>query len=154
MEDVFDQMNLSREAALWIARGLRAAAAVDGIHAHEIDLIDNFELDLNVAPHDRGGFEPSAPSPLRNDAERDAFLHSLFLLALADGSISESEDAFIKEVARSEGVDAVRLHKLDRAARMSALSLFRGVKAAREQAVSIGRALGLTEEEIDVTLES
>jgi hypothetical protein len=152
MEDVFESMELSRDSAIWIARGLRAAAAIDGLHAHEVDLIDAFDLDLGVSGEDRPGFDPTAPSPLRTRAEREAFLHSLLLLFLADGQMSDKEEDFLRTIARAEGIDSVRLHQLDRAARMSALAQFRGVRAAREQAESIGRALGLTLEEIEAAL--
>ena len=152
MEDVFENMPLSRESALWIARGLRAAAEIDGVNAHEIDLIESFELDLGVSPSDRGSFDQTAPSPLKTAAEQDAFVHSLLLLFLSDGKVSAAEHEFLRDVARNEGMDAVRLHKLDRAARVMMLRSFRGVQTTRDQAADIGRALELTEEEIAAAL--
>lgn len=152
MLDFFDDVPLSHASIAWIARGLRECAMVDGVHPKEAELIQAFEeaAGLNVeadATLDAGG-----AAPFTSDAEREAYLRSLLLLCLADGTISEGEAAWVAEEAQTIGVDAVRLFKLDREARMYMLSAFKGVSAFRAEAEGIGRSLGLTDDEITLAL--
>lgn len=142
-------IDIDADTALFIASGLRALAEVDGGHPAEIELIRQFAGDAEVDP---ARFHLGDGHPLTTPELRDVFLRSALLLALADGRVSEKERDTLIRWGSALGVDPVALAYLDREVRRSLLEGFAGVKVFREQAVEIGRGLGLDDDEIEDVL--
>jgi hypothetical protein len=146
--ELFADLNLSEEASTYIARGLRALADVDGLSNSELALVEQFEREAGIGPTSGRDFDVAGGGPLKSAKEREAFLSSLLLMSLADGRVSAREEEMIDALARELGVPSERQLELDRGARKFLLRHFAGVQVFRDQAVSIGRSLGLTPEEI------
>ena len=85
-------------------------------------------------------------------AQRELFLRSLVLLALADGSISDPEDQMIRAVAADLGLSDDNLTGITVEAKQWLLGSLRGVQAFREQAVRVGKGLGLSDAQIEAAL--
>jgi len=146
--ELFADLNLSEEASTYIARGLRALADVDGLSNSELALVEQFEREVGVGATSGRDFEIAGGGPLEGTGQKEAFLSSLLLMSLADGRVSAREEEMIDTIARELGIEASRQLELDRGARKFLLRHFAGVQVFRDQAVSIGRSLGLTPEEI------
>lgn len=152
MDAPFADVSLNSDAALYIARGLRALAAVDGVHAAELALIEQYEASLGLDGPALGDFESAGGGPLVEAAQRELFLRSLVLLALADGSISDPEDQMIRAVAADLGLSDDNLTGITVEAKQWLLGSLRGVQAFREQAVRVGKGLGLSDAQIEAAL--
>ena len=153
MLEMFADLNLSEEASTYIARGLRSLADVDGLSNSELALVEQFEREASIGPTSGKDFSVDGGGPLAAGAEREAFLSSLLLMSLADGRVSTREEQMIDAMATELGIDADRRMHLDREARKYLLRHFAGVQVFRDQAVSIGRSLGLTPAEIASVLD-
>jgi uncharacterized membrane protein YebE (DUF533 family) len=149
---VSSEVPLSQDAAVYIARGLRALAGVDGLHPAELALVESFEQDLGLEPTSASQFQSQGGGPLTDSAQRELFVRSMFLMALADGRISAYEGAWIERVATEIGVPAERQRTLATDAKKFLLSSLAGVRAFRAQAMEVGRGLGLSEEDIAAVL--
>lgn len=152
MIELFADLNLSEEASTYIARGLRALADIDGLSNSELALVEQFEREAGIEATSGRDFEVAGGGPLDGPRPREAFLSSLLLMSLADGRVSAREEEMIDSIAGELGVPAARQLELDREARKFLLAHFAGVQVFRDQAVSIGRSLGLTPEEIAAVL--
>lgn len=148
MKNLDFEVDIDATTALHIAAGMRKVSEADGIHPQEQALIDQFVSDLP-------GTQPDEPdlSRFETDELKDLFLKSTALVALADGSLSEAEMVPLREYARRLGrteaeLDAV-IHEVGR----SLLAHFQGVQHFRDQVESIGRDLGLEDEDIEQALE-
>lgn len=148
MIELFADLALSKEAAAYIAQGLRALAACDGTHANEIALVEEFEQGLDIEPTEGDAFDLADGGPLGSVQEKELFLRSLQLMALADGRISSREKAWIDAAAAGLGIDDGRRDELAVEARKYLLGSLAGVSAFYEQAFGVGRSLGLDEEAI------
>jgi len=151
MLEMFEGLEISKESAAWMASGLRALADCDGLHTAELALVEDFERSLGLDPTDGTGFD-ARTSPLGSDDEREVFVRSLQLLALADGQKSSRESEWLEQVCDCLGISAERQTALERDAKMFLLSSLAGVTAFRDQAVGIGHSLGLSQEDIDAVL--
>ncbi len=151
MQELKSDVAISQEAASYIAQGLRALAHLDGIHTSELALVEAFERAYELPPKDGKDFDPAGGGPLVGE-EKEVFLHTLQLMALADGRISGREAAWIERVSEQLEIDAARRNELERDAKMQMLSSLAGVTAFREQAVGVGRSLGLSDADIDDVL--
>ncbi len=151
MQELKSDVALSQEAARYIAQGLRALAYLDGLHTSELALVEAFERAYELPPTDGKDFDPAGGGPLAGD-EKEVFLRTLQLMALADGRISGSEASWIERVSEQLEIDAARCKELERDAKMQMLSSLSGVTAFREQAVGVGRSLGLSDADIDDVL--
>jgi hypothetical protein len=148
MLELFAEMELNQEAASYIAQGLRALASCDGLHMRELALIESFERDLGLEPTDPADFKANGGGPLASRQERELFIRSLQLMALADGRMSKREADWIADVSTQLGVDGERREQLALEAKKHLLGALAGVTVFREQAISVGRSLGLTDEDI------
>jgi hypothetical protein len=148
MLELFADLDLSTDAAAYIAQGLRSLAACDGTHANEIALVEEFERGLNLEPGDGDAFELADGGPLTTLAERELFMRSLQLMALADGRISTREKVWIDEAAGELGINDERKDELAVEARKFLLGSLAGVKAFYKQAFGVGLSLGLAEADI------
>ncbi len=94
------ERDLSPRSAAVIAAGMMAVALADGeAHPREVAMIEGFRGEL---PED---VDPSGVL-LEDDWERQVFVRSLLMVALADGKVSEDEERVIAELAQAHGVDA------------------------------------------------
>jgi tellurite resistance protein len=120
MADFFPEVDLSRNAAEAIARGLYAVARVDGLHEREAGLIASFWIEAGggagvLSDLERGAdIEPSElAAVLGSPTERQLFMKTAILLTWADGSVSDAEHKAIRKFAAALGVDDAALEKLD-----------------------------------------
>lgn len=116
----FPEMELSKQSAEAIARGLYAVAKVDGVHDREAGLIASFWIDAGGGEHALSDLERAAamtPSELAtllaSEAERKLFLKTALLLTWADGKVSSEERACVGAFAQALGVDAAALEGLE-----------------------------------------
>jgi uncharacterized tellurite resistance protein B-like protein len=138
-------MEIDERAAAVIAAGMRAVAEADGdVHPRERAMIEALAEGLPEV-------DPTQPLP---SAElRALYVDSLARVALADGRISEVEGARLAELAAAQGIVGEDLDARLRAARLEWFSVFAGVRHFREDAIAVGRELGLSEDEIAATLD-
>lgn len=153
MRDLLTDTDITPSAAAFMANGLRALAHLDGIHTSELALVEEFERSMGIPAGDAKKFDTADVGPL-DDAQREAFLRTLQLMALADGRVSARESEWIGRVASEFGVSAERQAELAVEARKYMLSSLAGVTAFREQAVAVGRSLGLSDAQIEDVLGS
>ena len=131
-----------------IAAAMREVAEVDGIHEAETDLIRRFEEGLDSDVEDSG----SVLSVINTDALRTAYAKSMIIVAYADGKLTDQERALVERKATEVGVSAAELANLYIEVARGLLGAFSGVEIYRDQAVEIGRSLGLSDEDIDGVL--
>lgn len=148
MIEFFGEVDLNPDAAAYIAQGLRALASCDGLHTNELALVEEFERGVGIPPTDGADFASDGGGPLGDTSERELFLSSLQLMALADGRISSREAEWIDRVSSDLGIDADRREVLAVRAKKYLLGSLAGVKAFRDQAEDVGRSLGLSDEDI------
>jgi hypothetical protein len=153
MIELFTDLDLSKDAAAYIARGLRALAGCDGLHNNELALVEEFERGLGIDATDGREFASAGGGPLTTSEERELFLSSLQLLALADGRISAREEEWLDDLCTDLGIPGDRKDELAIQAKQYLLSSLAGVSAFRTQAEAVGRQLGLTDEQISSVLD-
>ncbi|MCP4869880.1 MAG: hypothetical protein GY898_14310 [Proteobacteria bacterium] len=153
MIELFADVDLSQDAAAYIASGLRALADCDGLHNNELALVEEFERGVGIDPTNGGDFAAAGGGPLSSDKERELFLSSLQLLALADGRISDREDEWINAVCSDLGITGDRKDELAVQAKQYLLGSLAGVSAFRPQAEAVGHQLGLTDTQISAVLD-
>jgi uncharacterized membrane protein YebE (DUF533 family) len=133
---------LDATAAAVIARGMRTVAQADGmIHQRELSLIAAFEAELPP-----GGDEDGQ---LTSDDAKVAYLRSLVMVALADGVITDSEEAVIGELCSAQGIGRSQIHSVTLEVKRWFLRSFRGVHIFRDAVVRVARDLGLSDAEVD-----
>lgn len=148
--EILGQVNVSKDDAAAIARGLFTLSRVDGHEEREGILIRSLWMDA-VGTDSDVDFQKveklSDISPkdlaisLRNADVRRVFLKTALLLAWADGNYSDKERAWIKEAAGAFGVgekDLAREDELVRTFLLSQLSNLENVDAAKEVAKKLG----------------
>ncbi len=154
MRELLNDTDLAPEAATFMSHGLRALAHLDGIHTSELALVEEFERSLGIPAGDPRKFDPSGGGPLADTEQKEAFFRTLQLMALADGRVSAREGQWIANVAGELGIEASRQEALAIDARKYMLSSLAGVTAFKEQAVAVGRSLGLSDAQIEEVLGS
>lgn len=132
-----DAVDLDARMAAVIAEGMRKVALADGdvMHPNELQLIETFERDIP---------EGTPPNAAIGDAGvREIYLKSLVMVALADGRISDNEQAVIADLAASVGADADDVARTTQAVKREFLAVFDGVTHFRDQVRSVADELGL-----------
>lgn len=148
MEWTGAQMEIDARAAAVIAAGMRAVALADGeMHEAELALITAFEAELP---------EGVDPAGVRLEAGplQEVFLHSIVMVALADGCVSDAEYAAIVELGQSQGVSTELIDERVREAKRTFLKTFAGARAFHDEAVGIGEQLGLSHDEAEEVIGS
>ena len=150
MHNLMNFVDIDGKAAGSIMLGMREMALVDGQeHPRELAWIALLEEDLTDPKPDNIEFDVLNTRDLQ-----DAFLKSITLVALADGALKPEESALLhqygSQLGRTEAEVATILH--DVAVMM--FSHFNKVTIFRDQAVQIGRNLGLSDEVIHAVLDS
>jgi uncharacterized membrane protein YebE (DUF533 family) len=129
--------DLDANTAAVIAAGMRKVALADGdvMHPNELSLIEQFEQDIP---------EGTKPVATIGDASvRTVYLKSLVMVALADGRISDSENAVITDLAKSVGADDDDLSSVTEAVKREFLAIFSGVTHFRDQVQELAEELGV-----------
>jgi len=118
--DFFPEVDLSRDAAEAMARGLFAVAKCDGLHEREASLIASFWIDTGGTENALADLERGAtPTPvelaahLHTATERSLFVKTALLLAWADGKVTKEERKVVAEFAEALGVDRPALERLE-----------------------------------------
>lgn len=107
----FSEINVEKNHAEAIARGLFAIAHSDGLHEREAALIGSFWADTGGSFHALASLERSAAitgeelaAALDNAALRRVFLKTALLMAFADGKVSEQESTLVRTYADALGL--------------------------------------------------
>lgn len=141
-------VDLTVDQARHIAAAMLEVSAADGTVPNEIRIIDAFIADLPGPLPGRPDLAVFSDPPLK-----DVFLWSTALVALADGDLSEAERAVLDRYTVALGLSAVDLDRVLFQVRCHLLDSFRGITHFREEAVVIGKDLGLDEAEIAAVLD-
>ena len=129
-----------------IAAAMREIAAVDGLHEAEEQLIQQFEQSL---PSHSGTVDLSV---IDTDELREAYVKSMVLVAFADGGLTDLERQAVSKKSSAIGFGPDKLSDVYVEVAKGLLSTFKGVQIFRDQAVEIGRSLGLNDAEIESVL--
>ena len=130
-----------------IAAAMREVAEVDGMHEAEAELIRQFTSGL---PPQDGDVDPSV---INSDELRHAYVKSMVLVAYADGALTDLEQALVAEKSVSIGFNTAELPGVYTEVAKGLLSTFASVQLYRDQAVEIGRSLGLSDADIQSVLK-
>jgi hypothetical protein len=134
---------LDEAAAAVIGRDMRIVAEADGIlHVRELSLIDAF---VGALPD----VEVEGYECISTDELRLTYLRSLVMVALADGQVSDEEYEVILELAANVGLSNTEVDRVLSEARREFMSIFSGLKLFRDSMRSVGRDMGLSDEDID-----
>jgi uncharacterized tellurite resistance protein B-like protein len=132
-----------------IAAAMREVAEVDGVDEAETDLIRRFEEGLGSKVEDGA----SLLSVIDTDSLRTAYTKSMIIVAFADGKLTEKERTLVEQRATEVGVSAAELTRIYTMVARDLLGALSGLEIDRNQAVEIGRSLGLSDEEIERVLQ-
>ena len=146
MDDFEGMDDLVPADAAIIVAGMRLVAKADGsVHANELAMIEELGKGLPDAdPKER----------LQSEKARSVYIASLSMLALADGVLSATEVTVIRELATCQGLSHEDTDAELTRAKHRFFAAFAGVRVFRDQAVEIGKGLGLSQGEIDDILVS
>lgn len=107
----FSEINVEKNHAEAIARGLFAIAHSDGLHEREAALVGSFWADTGGSFHALASLERSAAitgeelaAALGNAPLRRVFLKTALLMAFADGKVSEQESTLVRTYADALGL--------------------------------------------------
>ena len=107
----FSEINVEKNHAEAIARGLFAIAHSDGMHEREAALVGSFWADTGGSFHALAALERSAAitgeelaNALESAALRRVFLKTALLMAFADGKVSEQESSLVRTYADALGL--------------------------------------------------
>lgn len=106
-------VEIDERAAAVFAAGMKAVAlADDEEHPRELALIEQFRSELPTDVDPQGVV-------LTDDEVRDVFVSSLVFVGLADGELTEAEEATILELAQAHGVGQERVRSIVHEVRMA-----------------------------------
>ncbi|MEC8276193.1 MAG: hypothetical protein VXZ96_14595 [Myxococcota bacterium] len=132
-----------------IAAAMKEMSAVDGeIHPEELAMINQLTEGFEVS--DNTDVDVSL---FQNVQQKDIFLKSVALVALADGKVLAEEKALLEKFSSQLGLDAGYGQSIMTEVGIALLSYFRGVTVTRSKMEDIGRQLGLGEPEIAQALD-
>jgi len=153
----FEDLNLTPIQTEWFCRGLMDLASSDGVHESEQEIIEEFcaSSDLDeaaVARLSALGFSASEAKTHLQGRSLDAFMTTCFVLAYADGQLSDIEGARLQSYANDFGYDAAQFEKAHDDARAFLISSL--AKEIKNHALlkEIGAAIGLSESKINAAL--
>lgn len=157
MSNRFEALNLTASETEWFCRGLVDLAGSDGIHASEMEIIEEFCASGNLdqaaveALMQKGFSASDAKAHLTGDT-LDAFMTTCFVLAYADGQLSDIERGRLESYAEDFGYGAEKLAEAHDEARQFLISSLaeelKNLALVRE----IGSAIGLSEDKINAAL--
>ena len=148
--DILGQVDVSKEDAAAIARGLFALSRVDGHEEREGILIKSlwmdavgWDTDVDLAQIEKMSEISSAELAklIKDPALRRVFIKTALLLAWADGAVSDKERAWLKDAAKALGIAEKDLEHDDQLVRtflLSQLSHVQNMDAAKDVAKKLG----------------
>ena len=132
-----------------IAAAMKEMSAVDGeIHPDELAMIEQLTEGFDVS--DNAEVDVSL---FQEAQQKDIFLKSVALVALADGKILPEETALLEKYSVDLGLDSGYGTAIMTEVGKALLSYFRGVTVTRPKMEEIGRQLGLSEADIAQALD-
>lgn len=148
MTDILDPIDLDLNQVRVIVQGMVRVAHADGAHERELVLIREFYescrsevkgladfQDIQNAPFD----ELSAAEVLATPSLKQTFLASCYLVAYADGTISQGELTEIEALVRELGIDpAISSEMRDRVKDLLVMQLARSANVEALQKISAG----------------
>ena len=157
MGNRFDGLNLTAQETEWFCRGLMDLANSDGVHESEIEIIEEFYADgklddAAVKGLLEEGFSTSdAKAHLQGDT-LDAFMTTCFLLAYADGQLSNVEESRLNAYAEAFDYDATKMSQAHDEARQFLIRSLAEELKNHALVREIGAAIGLSEAKINAAL--
>ncbi len=149
MYSLMTDADIDAATAHTIAAAMREVSRSDGSHPAEEALINSFLEGLPEAGRGVVNLETvQAPE------QREAFLKSLLMVALADGDMTDAELAVVRYYAGRLGVSDGDLHELVNEVGGYLLSAFHGVHVFRDDVIALGRSLGVDDAVIERSIDS
>lgn len=137
-------INLDGTAAAVISAGMKAVAKADGdVHPREMQLIAAFEADLPVVD------VPDPKSVLGTEDLRGAYVRSLVMVALADGTITPAEEQVIRSLCTALGLTEAEVDEATHEVKLWFLQRFAGVVVFRDAVEQIASDMGIDPSELD-----
>ena len=157
MGNRFEDLNLTTTQTEWFCRGLMDLASSDGVHESELELIEEFCTSSNldeaaVARLSALGFSASEAKAHLEGVTLDAFMTTCYVLAYADGELSDIEAARLQRYADEFGYSNEQLAKAHVEARQFLISSLANEIKNHVLVREIGAAIGLTESQINAAL--
>ncbi len=157
MDGQFEQLNMSDAQTEWFCRGLIDLANADGMHETELEVIEEFcrssQLsNVNIEALGALGFDAAQAANELTGEARDAFFTTCFILAYADGQMSEIESERLDTYASAFGYDAAQFEKAHVHARVFLISSIAAEIKNHVLLAEIGRSFGLNDEQIQYAL--
>jgi uncharacterized tellurite resistance protein B-like protein len=149
------QIELDLETTICIANGMKEMANADNeFHADEAAMIEGF---LHELRQEHGEFTPENSDvrvELINTLEKQQlFLQCLTYVALADRRVAPEERALLEKYITSFSLDITPQDLIGEIGSVF-LSRYKGISIFRDEAVSIGKDFGISEERINDILDS
>jgi tellurite resistance protein len=146
--DFFQEVDLDRDTAEAIARGLYAVAKCDGMHERETALIASFWIDSGGSPAALSDLErgevirpDELAAALKTSDQRLLFIKTAILLTYADGKVTAEERQTVRAFAGALDVDPTAVDRLEDAVKdflLQHLSHLQNSAAAAEVAKKLG----------------
>lgn len=133
-----EELLISESAAAAISAGMKSVALADGeMHQAELALIRSFAIPSD----EKDG--AVASEVIGDGGVREAYLHSLVMVALADGNISSDEDQVIRRLAGEVGLGDDDVDRAIGEVKQWFLAHFAGVSVFADSVAEIAAGLGL-----------
>jgi tellurite resistance protein len=157
MDGHFEELNMSETQTQWFCRGLVDLANADGMHETELEVIEEFcrssQLkDVNIDALGTMGFDASDAAAVLTGEARDAFFTTCFILAYADGQMSDIESERLSTYATAFGYDGAQFEQAHVHARVFLISSIAAEIKNHTLLAEIGRSFGLNDEQIQFAL--
>ena len=157
MDGQFEQLNMSDAQTEWFCRGLIDLANADGMHETELEVIEEFcrssQLsNVNIDALGAMGFDATQAAAELTGESRDAFFTTCFILAYADGQMSDIESERLSTYASAFGYDASQFEQAHVHARVFLISSLAAEIKNHVLLAEIGRSFGLNDEQIQYAL--
>jgi hypothetical protein len=157
MDGHFDELNMSETQTEWFCRGLIDLANADGMHETELEVIEEFcrssQLkNVDIEALGNMGFDPTQAAAALTGEARDAFFTTCFILAYADGQLSDIESDRLSVYASAFGYDGAKFDEAHVHARVFLISSIAAEIKNHTLLAEIGRSFGLNDEQIQFAL--
>lgn len=159
MRQLLGDLTINLDQAKCIASAMQRVASSDGVHDRETAMIEGFintcaeeegagNIDLTSLVYDKDQIS----AVMTDDSHIEALIKSCYMLSLADGVISDEEAACINTIADDLGVNQSQRDAWVKEAKVYMLKQFEGIHLFSDQALAIGKELGLEDGEIKAAL--
>lgn len=157
MDGHFEELNMSEMQTEWFCRGLIDLANADGMHETELEVIEEFcrtsQLkNVDIEALGKMGFDPTQAAAELTGEARDAFFTTCFILAYADGQMSDIESDRLSAYASAFGYDGAKFEGAHVHARVFLISSIAAEIKNHTLLAEIGRSFGLNDEQIQFAL--